>query len=50
VQQQTQKRPVFTMKPTYEWALHGLVIQVVLFHCASSVTNNLQMRQWLQQN
>jgi hypothetical protein len=31
-------------------ALHGLVIQVVLFRCVSSVTNNLQMQQWLQQN
>jgi uncharacterized integral membrane protein len=27
-------------------ALHGLVIQVVLYHCASSVANNLQMQQW----
>jgi hypothetical protein len=25
------------------------VIQVVLFHCASSVANDLQMQQWLQQ-
>jgi hypothetical protein len=31
-------------------ALHGLVIQAVLFFCASCVTNNLEMQQWLQQN
>jgi hypothetical protein len=35
----------FTMKATYQWALHGLVIQTVLFPCASSVANNLQMQQ-----
>jgi hypothetical protein len=44
------KRPVFTMKATYQWALHGLVIQVVLFYCASSVENDLQKQQWVQQN
>jgi hypothetical protein len=38
------------MKATYQWALHGLVIQVVLLHCASSVANDLQKQQWLQQN
>jgi hypothetical protein len=43
------KKSVFIMKATYQWALHGLVIQVVLFHCASSVANDLQMQQWLQQ-
>jgi flagella basal body P-ring formation protein FlgA len=37
VQQWTQKRSIFTTKAIYQWALHGLVIQVVLFHCASSV-------------
>jgi hypothetical protein len=39
VQQRTQKRPVLIMKRTYQWALHGLVIQVVLSHCAPSVAN-----------
>jgi hypothetical protein len=29
------------MNATYEWALYGLVIQVVLFHCASSVAKDL---------
>jgi hypothetical protein len=38
------------MKATYQWALHELVIQVFLFHCVSSVANDLQMQQWLQQN
>jgi hypothetical protein len=31
VQQRTQKLSVCTMKATYQWALHGLVIQAVLF-------------------
>jgi hypothetical protein len=44
------KMSAFTMKATYQWALKGLVIQVVLFHCASSGANDLQMQQWLQQN
>jgi hypothetical protein len=39
VQQQTQQSFVLTMKATYRWVLHGLVSQVVLFHCASSVAN-----------
>jgi hypothetical protein len=43
VQQQTQKKSIFTMKATYQWALHELVIEVVLFVCASYVANNLQM-------
>jgi hypothetical protein len=33
------------MKATYQWALHGLMIQVFLVHCASSVANDLQMQQ-----
>jgi hypothetical protein len=41
---------VFTMKVTYQWDSHGLLIQIVLLHCASSVANDLQMQQWLQQN
>jgi hypothetical protein len=44
------KRSVFTMKATYQWALHGLMVQVALFLCALSVANDLQMQQWLQQN
>jgi hypothetical protein len=44
------KKSVFTTKATYQWVLRGLVIQVALFHCASSVANNLQMQQWLQKN
>ena len=32
-QRRTQKRFVFMMKVTYQWAIHGLVIQAVLFHC-----------------
>jgi hypothetical protein len=44
------KKSIFTMKATYRWVLHGLVIQVALFHCVSSVANKLQMQQWLQQN
>jgi hypothetical protein len=46
----TQKKSVSTMKATYQWVLHGLVIQFVLFHCALSVANDLQMQQRLQQN
>jgi heterogeneous nuclear ribonucleoprotein F/H len=38
------------MKATYQCTLHGLVIQVVVFHYASSVADDLQMQQWLQQN
>jgi hypothetical protein len=45
-----KKRSVFTMKATYQWTLHRLVIKAVLFLCASSVANDLQMQQWLQQN
>jgi hypothetical protein len=30
LQQQTQETSVFTVKATYQWDLHGLVIQVVL--------------------
>jgi hypothetical protein len=44
------KRSVFTIKATYQWALHGLVIQVLLFHCASYVAIDLNMQHWLQQN
>jgi heterogeneous nuclear ribonucleoprotein F/H len=44
------KRSIFIMKATYQWTLHVLVIQVVLFHCSSAVANDLQMQQWLQQN
>jgi hypothetical protein len=29
---------------------HGLVFQVVPFHCVLFVANNLQMQQWLQEN
>jgi hypothetical protein len=29
------------MKASYQWALHGLVIQDVLFHCASSAGKRL---------
>jgi hypothetical protein len=32
----------------YDWALHELVIQIILFHCASSVENDLKMEQKLQ--
>jgi hypothetical protein len=39
VQQRTQERSVCILKAAYQWALHGLMIQVVLFHCASSVAN-----------
>jgi hypothetical protein len=28
----------------------GLMLQVVLFHCALCVVNNLQIQQWLQKN
>ena len=38
------------MKVTYQLALHGLVTQFALFKCASSVANNLQTQQLLQQN
>jgi hypothetical protein len=41
VQQRTPEKSVFTIKATYQGALHGLVIQVVLFHYASTVANNL---------
>jgi hypothetical protein len=44
------KRSIFTMKAAYECALRTLVIQIVLFLCASSVANVSQMQQWLQQN
>jgi hypothetical protein len=40
------KRSVFT----FQWALHGLMIQGVLFVYASSVATDLKMQQWLQQN
>jgi hypothetical protein len=45
VQQRAQKRPVFTMKVTSQWALHGLIIQVVLIHYGSSLANGFQMQQ-----
>jgi hypothetical protein len=44
------KRSGFRVKAIYQWDLHGLVIQFVLFHCALSVANNIQLQQWLQQN
>jgi hypothetical protein len=40
----------FTIKATYQWSLHGLVIQILLFHCDSSVANDLKMQHWRQQN
>lgn len=38
------------MKVTYKWTSRGPVMNVVLFHCVSSVANNFQMQQWLQLN
>jgi hypothetical protein len=45
-----KKKSIFTMKTTYQWALHRLVIQAVLFLHATSVANDLQTQQWLQPN
>jgi hypothetical protein len=50
VQQGIHERSAFTMKATYQWILHGLLIKVVLFLCTLSVENDLQLQQWLQQN
>ena len=43
VQQRAGRRSVFTMKVIYQWGSHVPVIQAVLFHCMSSVADDLHM-------